>query len=59
MKVGTVKEIKNHEYRIGLTPDAVRTYCAHGHTVYFEKGAGEGAGFEDAEYKQAGRNNFT
>ncbi len=54
MKVGTVKEIKMHEYRVGVTPDAVKAYCAHGHAMYVEKGAGEGAGFEDAEYEAAG-----
>lgn len=54
MKVGTVKEIKKHEYRVGMTPEAVKAYAAHGHTVYVQKGAGEGAGFEDAEYVQAG-----
>jgi alanine dehydrogenase len=54
MKIGTVKEIKKHEYRVGMTPDAVRAYSAHGHTVYIEKGAGEGAGFDDAEYEAAG-----
>jgi len=54
MKVGTVKEIKKHEYRVGMTPDAVKSYCAHGHSVYAQKGAGEGAGFEDCEYEKAG-----
>lgn len=54
MKIGTVKEIKKHEYRVGMTPDAVKSYSAHGHTVYVEKSAGEGAGFDDAEYLAAG-----
>lgn len=54
MKVGTVKEIKKHEYRVGMTPDAVKAYCAHGHTAFMEKGAGEGSGFEDSEYIAAG-----
>ncbi|MDF2951709.1 MAG: ald, partial [Anaerocolumna sp.] len=39
MKVGCVKEIKNNEYRVGMTPDNVRTYVTHGHTVYIEKSA--------------------
>ena len=40
MKIGCVKEIKNNEYRVGLTPDNVRAYIAAGHHVYIEKGAG-------------------
>ena len=54
MIIGTTKELKNHEYRVGLTPDNVMHYVAHGHTVYVETGAGEGAGFSDAEYVEAG-----
>ena len=54
MIIGTTKELKNHEYRVGLTPDNVQDYVAHGHTVYVETGAGAGAGFTDAEYSQAG-----
>ena len=54
MIIGTTKELKNHEYRVGLTPDNVQDYVAHGHTVYVETGAGEGAGFTDAEYLNAG-----
>lgn len=54
MKVGTVTEIKKHEYRVGMTPDAVKSFCAHGHSVFVQKGAGEGAGFEDSEYEKAG-----
>ena len=54
MIVGTTKELKNHEYRVGLTPDNVRAYVKFGHTVYVEKGAGVGAGFEDADYQKAG-----
>ena len=54
MTIGLVKEIKVHEYRVGLTPDNVAIYVANGHTVFVEKGAGEGAGFEDAEYVNAG-----
>ena len=45
MKVGCVKEIKNTEFRVGLTPGGARGYCAAGHTVYVEKGAGVGSGF--------------
>ena len=54
MIIGTTKELKNHEYRVGLTPDNVQDYVSHGHTVYVETGAGEGAGFEDREYLHAG-----
>ena len=54
MIIGTTKELKNHEYRVGLTPDNVLAYVAKGHTVYVETGAGVGAGFPDEEYIKAG-----
>ncbi len=54
MKIGCVKEIKNNEFRVGLTPDNVRAYVAVGHHVYMEKGAGLGSGFSDNEYVDAG-----
>ena len=54
MKIGCVKEIKNNEFRVGLTPDNVRAYIAAGHHVYMEMGAGEGSGFADTEYVAAG-----
>ncbi len=54
MKIGCVKEIKNNEFRVGLTPDNVKSYVAAGHTVAIEAGAGEGAGFSDNEYAAAG-----
>ena len=54
MKIGCVKEIKNNEYRVGLTPDNVRAYIAAGHHVYVEMGAGVGSGFSDNEYMAAG-----
>ncbi len=54
MKIGTTKELKNHEYRVGLTPANVSAFVAKGHTVYVETKAGEGAGFTDEEYKAAG-----
>ncbi len=54
MKIGCVKEIKNNEYRVGLTPDNVKAYVAAGHHVYMEKGAGIGSGFADNEYVDAG-----
>jgi len=54
MIVGTVKEIKNHEYRVGLTPESVHELSAHGHEVLVETGAGEGIGASDADYQKAG-----
>jgi alanine dehydrogenase len=54
MLIGTVREIKPQEYRVGLTPAAVREAVAHGHAVLVERGAGEGAGFADAAYEAAG-----
>ena len=54
MKIGCVKEIKNNELRVGMTPDNVRAYVLAGHEVYIEKGAGIGSGFADAEYVDAG-----
>ena len=49
MKIGTVKEIKTHEYRVGLTPSCARAYVARGHEVLVETNAGREAGFDDAE----------
>ena len=54
MKIGCVKEIKNNEFRVGLTPDNVKAYTAAGHAVFMEKGAGLGSGFTDQEYIAAG-----
>jgi len=54
MIVGTTKELKNHEYRVGLTPDCAAVLVAHGHQVYVETRAGEGAGFSDEDYRKAG-----
>lgn len=54
MRVGTPKEVKNHEYRVGLTPESVRELSAHGHDVLVETGAGLGIGADDAEYETAG-----
>lgn len=54
MRVGVPKEIKNHEYRVGLTPGAVREYVAHGHEVLVEAGAGSGIAADDAAYVAAG-----
>jgi alanine dehydrogenase len=54
MRVGTVKEIKNHEYRVGLTPESVRELVAGGNEVWVEAGAGLGIGASDADYVAAG-----
>jgi alanine dehydrogenase len=54
MKIGCPKEIKNREYRVGVTPAASASYAGCGHQVFVERGAGREAGFEDAEYKAAG-----
>lgn len=54
MRVGCVTEIKKKEYRVGLTPDNVKTYVSAGHEVRIQKGAGIGSGFTDREYETAG-----
>src|SRR5215210_6595859 len=54
MIVGLPKEIKDNEYRVGLTPAGVRALTDAGHTVYVENKAGEGSGFENALYERAG-----
>jgi len=54
MRVGCPKEIKNHEYRVGLTPGSVREYVAHGHEVLVETKAGAGIGADDDAYRAAG-----
>ncbi|HEX7821637.1 MAG TPA: alanine dehydrogenase [Sphingobium sp.] len=54
MLIGVPKEIKNHEYRVGLTPAAVREYVAAGHNVIVQTGAGEGIAAADAHYEAAG-----
>jgi alanine dehydrogenase len=54
MRVGVPKEIKTHEYRVGLTPGAVREYVSAGHSVVMESKAGEGIGAGDEVYSRAG-----
>ena len=54
MLIGVPKEIKNHEYRVGLTPSSVRELVAHGHKVQVETMAGAGIGFADNDYVAAG-----
>ena len=54
MKVGSVKEIKRAEFRIGLTPGNAFEYVQNGHEVFIQAGAGLGSSFTDEDYKQAG-----
>lgn len=54
MLIGVPKEIKNNEYRVGLTPASVRELCRQGHQVLVESQAGAGIGFSDADYGSAG-----
>jgi alanine dehydrogenase len=54
MIVGVPKEIKNHEYRVGLTPASVRELTAHGHSVIVQTGAGEAIGLTNEQYVAAG-----
>lgn len=54
MLIGIPKEIKNHEYRVGLTPNGASILIRHGHQVIIENNAGLGAGFDNQAYLQAG-----
>ncbi len=54
MKIGVTKELKNHEYRVGLTPDNVQELVNAGNEVFVETHAGEGASFSDEEYIAGG-----
>jgi len=54
MRIGVPREIKNHEYRVGLTPASVRELVAHGHQVWVQAGAGTAIGLGDALYQAAG-----
>ena len=54
MVIGVPKDIKRHEYRVGLTPHDVRSYVGHGHSVVVQEGAGIGSGYTDAEYEGYG-----
>ncbi|MGJ8679931.1 alanine dehydrogenase [Paraglaciecola sp.] len=54
MIIGVPKEIKNHEYRVGLTPTAVKELISHQHSILIETEAGMGVGFSDMDYISAG-----
>src|SRR4051812_39613932 len=54
MRIGVPKEIKVHEYRVGLVPAGVRELVSGGHQVTVETGAGNGIGVDDAQYTAAG-----
>ena len=54
MHIGLPKEIKTEEYRVGLTPVAIKAFVKHGHSVLVQTGAGIGSGFTDDEYRAAG-----
>jgi alanine dehydrogenase len=54
MRIGVPKEIKTHEYRVGLTPAAVREFTSRGHTAVVQAGAASAIGFTDDSYRAAG-----
>jgi alanine dehydrogenase len=54
MRIGVPKEIKNHEYRVGMTPSAVRELTARGHEVFVQTHAGEAIGLHDEMYTRVG-----
>src|SRR2546428_10237920 len=54
MIIGVPKEIKDHEFRVGLTPDGTRALVKAGHRVLVEAGAGAGSGLDDPAYRAAG-----
>ncbi|HEY8474430.1 MAG TPA: alanine dehydrogenase [Natronosporangium sp.] len=54
MKVGVPREVKNHEYRVAITPAGAHEFVRHGHEVYIEAGAGIGSSITDDDYRAAG-----
>ncbi len=54
MLIGTVREVKTHEYRVGLTPSCAKSYVARGNEVIIEDGAGTPSGFENDKYEAVG-----
>lgn len=55
MKVGIPREIKNHEYRVAISPAGVHELVGRGHEVVIETGAGVGSSFSDEDFKAAAR----
>ncbi len=54
MVIGVPKEIKDHEYRVSVTPDGVRALRQAGHDILIEPSAGAGSGYSDEDYRSAG-----
>jgi alanine dehydrogenase len=54
MKVGVPKEVKNHEYRVAITPAGVHELVRNGHEVHIERGAGVGSSIPDEDFVAAG-----
>jgi alanine dehydrogenase len=54
MLIGVPREVKDHEFRVSVTPAGVREYRSRGHQILVQRSAGEGSGFADAEYAAAG-----
>ena len=54
MQIGVPRETKDQEYRVGMTPDGVKTLVEDGHQLLVEPGAGVGSGFSDEAYRGAG-----
>ena len=54
MKIGVPKEVKNHEYRVGMTPPGVHELTTNGHQVLVETKAGHQIGIDDSDYVAAG-----
>ena len=58
MVIGVPKEIKDHEFRVALTPNGVKELCGRGYRVCVQKSAGVGSGFADQAYREAGGVNY-
>ena len=54
MKIGVPQEVKNNEYRVGLTPESVKVLAENNHEVFFQKNAGNGIGYLDSDYINSG-----
>ena len=54
MRIGVPREIKDNEFRVGLTPADVRSLCSSGHELFIETNAGHVIGFTDTHYREAG-----